>query len=57
MGAFGFLGSYVLITIAAPMYLYKIKELKSKDMVLCGAALLLLLVPAVGSVYPCRRPR
>jgi amino acid transporter len=52
MGAFGFLGSYVLITIAAPMYLKKIGELKVKDIVLCVAALGLLLVPAVGSVYP-----
>lgn len=52
MGAFGFLGAYVLITIAAPMYLKKIGELKVKDVVLCVAALALLLVPAVGSVYP-----
>jgi amino acid transporter len=52
MGAFGFLGSYVLITIAAPMYLKKIGELKAKDIILCVAALGLLLVPAVGSVYP-----
>jgi amino acid transporter len=52
MGAFGFLGAYILITIAAPMYLKKIGELKTKDIVLCAAALLLLLVPAIGSVYP-----
>jgi amino acid transporter len=52
MGAFGFLGAYVLITFAAPMYLKKIGELKAKDIVLCVAALALLLVPAVGSVYP-----
>ena len=52
MGAFGFLGAYVLITIAAPMYLKKIGELKTKDVAICTAALVLLLVPAVGSVYP-----
>jgi amino acid transporter len=52
MGAFGFIGAYVLITIAAPMYLKKIGELKTKDIILCVAALALLLVPAVGSVYP-----
>jgi hypothetical protein len=34
------------------MYLKKIGELKTKDVVLCVAALALLLVPAVGSVYP-----
>ena len=52
MGAFGFLGSYILITVAAPFYLKKIGELKTKDVVLCAAALGLMLVPAVGSVYP-----
>jgi amino acid transporter len=52
MGAFGFLGAYVLITVAAPLYLNKLGELKTKDVVICAAALLLLLVPAVGSVYP-----
>jgi amino acid transporter len=52
MGAFGFLGAYTLICIAAPMYLKKTGELKAKDMGFCIAALVLLLIPAVGSVYP-----
>jgi amino acid transporter len=52
MGAFGFLGAYTLICVAAPLYLKKIGELKTKDMVVCGLALGLLLIPAVGSVYP-----
>ena len=52
MGAFGFLGAYFLITLAAPMFLKKRGELKVKDVVLCSAALLLMLIPAVGSVYP-----
>jgi amino acid transporter len=52
MGAFGFLGAYTLICVAAPLYLKKIGELKTKDMVICGLALALLLIPAVGSVYP-----
>jgi amino acid transporter len=52
MGAFGFLGAYTLICIAAPMYLKKTGELKTKDMAICIAALALLLIPAVGSVYP-----
>ena len=52
MGAFGFLGAYTLICIAAPMYLWKINELKTKDIVICVLALSLLLIPAVGSVYP-----
>ncbi len=56
MGAFGFLGAYTLICIAAPLYLKKIGELKTKDMVVCALALGLLLIPAVGSVYPVPAP-
>jgi len=52
MGAFGFIGAYVLITLAAPFYVKKRGELKTRDVVLCVAAMLLLLIPAVGSVYP-----
>ncbi len=52
MGAFGFLGAYTLICIAAPCYLRKIGELRTRDVVICVAALALLLIPAVGSVYP-----
>jgi amino acid transporter len=52
MGAFGFIGAYSLICIAAPMYLKKTGQLKTKDMAFCIAALALLLIPAVGSVYP-----
>jgi amino acid transporter len=51
-GAFGFLGAYGLISAAAWGYLRKIGELKAKDVALSVAALALLLVPAVGSVYP-----
>lgn len=52
MGAFGFIGAYTLICIAAPLYLKKTGELKAKDTAICVAALGLLLIPAVGSVYP-----
>jgi amino acid transporter len=52
MGAFGFIGAYVLITIAAPMYLKKIGQLKVTDIIFCVAGLLLLAIPAIGSVYP-----
>jgi amino acid transporter len=52
MGAFGFMGAYILITVAAPIYLAKIGQLKTKDTVLCVAGLLLLAIPAIGSVYP-----
>jgi amino acid transporter len=52
MGAFGFLGAYFFITLAAPAFLKKRNELKATDVALCVAAVLLMLIPAVGSVYP-----
>jgi amino acid transporter len=56
MGAFGFLGAYFLITIAAPFYIKKRNELAGKDIAICAAAVVLMLIPAVGSVYPVPDP-
>jgi amino acid transporter len=50
--AFGFVVGYFLITVAAPVYLSRLGELRLQDRLGCGAALALLVVPAVGSVYP-----
>lgn len=55
-GAFGFLGAYFFVSIAAPMYLKKIGELRPLDIAYAAAALVCLLVPAVGSVYPVPAP-
>jgi amino acid transporter len=52
MGAFGFIGAYTLVCVAAPFYLWKIGELKAKHVVVCVLALGLLTIPAIGSVYP-----
>ncbi len=54
--AFGFIVAYTLVTLAAPVYLRRLGELKAKDMVGCIAALILLAIPAVGSVYPIPDP-
>ena len=51
-GAFGFLGAYFLISIAAPAYLSKRRELGAGALALSIASVVLLMVPAVGSVYP-----
>jgi amino acid transporter len=56
MGAFGFLGAYFLITVAAPLYVKKRRELRGRDVAFCVAALLLMAIPAVGSVYPVPDP-
>jgi amino acid transporter len=54
--AFGFVVAYALVTVAAPVYLKRLGELKGKDIVGCAAALVLLAIPAVGSVYPIPDP-
>jgi amino acid transporter len=51
-GAFGFLGGYFLISLAAPAYLKRIGALRGRDIALSAASVILLLVPAIGSVYP-----
>jgi amino acid transporter len=56
MGAMGFTGAYVLITLAAHGFLKKRGELKAKHMVLTISTLVLLLIPIVGLVYPVPAP-
>jgi amino acid transporter len=52
LGAMGFCGGYVLISIATPFYLKKIGELKPHHIALSVTALILLIVPIVGLVWP-----
>jgi amino acid transporter len=54
--AFGFIVAYCLVTVAAPVYLKRIGELTGRDIAGCVAALVLLAIPAVGSVYPIPDP-
>jgi amino acid transporter len=56
MGAFGFVGAYTFIVLAAPAFLKKRGELKAKHIVLCIVAMALLLIPIVGSVWPVPSP-
>jgi amino acid transporter len=56
MGAFGFLGAYFLVTLAAPAFLKKRGLLKAKDVAFCAAGVLLMFIPAIGSVYPVPAP-
>lgn len=48
----GFLLNYLLIAIAAPIYLYQEKELKPGSIVVSIITVLVMLIPIVGSVYP-----
>ncbi len=50
--AFGFIVPYGLISVAAPVYLHALGKLKGLDILVSGVSLLLLAVPAIGSVYP-----
>ena len=52
MGAFGFVGAYTCIVLAAPFFLKKRGELKAGHVALCVVAMVLMLIPIVGSVYP-----
>jgi hypothetical protein len=56
MGAFGFLGAYFLISLAAPMFLKKRGELKAKEIAMCGAAVALMIIPTVGMFVPLPDP-
>jgi amino acid transporter len=51
-GAFGFLGAYFLISVSAPMFLKQWGRLKPREIAIPVASVILLMVPAVGSVYP-----
>jgi len=56
MGAFGFLGAYFLVSLAAPAFLKKRGELKAKDVAMCAAAVLLMIIPTVGMFVPLPDP-
>jgi amino acid transporter len=50
--AFGFIGAYFLVSIAAPAYLRRAGIARKRDLALSIIAIVLLMVPALGSVYP-----
>ncbi|MBD2102559.1 APC family permease [Leptolyngbya sp. FACHB-261] len=52
IATYGFLMTYILISVAAPVYLYRERALKIGDIVLAVLSVLFMLVPVVGSVYP-----
>ena len=56
LAAFGFITPYCLISVAAPVYLKRLGEQQPRDLVMCAASLLLLMIPAVGSVVPIPDP-
>ena len=52
ISTFGFLLAYVLISIAAPVYLRRLGQLSPRGVLFAGAAVLFMVPPIVASVYP-----
>ena len=52
IATYGFLFVYILISVAAPIYLYRLGKLRSRDVAIAVLAILFMIVPVVGSVYP-----
>jgi amino acid transporter len=52
LAATGFLFSYFMIVVAAPVYLKKLGELKQSHIAVAVAGFILLMVPLVGLFYP-----
>jgi amino acid transporter len=52
MAATGFLFSYFMTVVAAPLYLKKLGELKQSNVAVAVVGCLLLMVPLVGLFYP-----
>jgi amino acid transporter len=50
MCSYGFLTVYILISLAAPIYLHKIKKLRVRDLVFSLCAIAFMLIPFLGSV-------
>lgn len=50
IASFGFLTVYVLISLAAPVYLHKIGKVRPKDLIFSAAAIGFMIIPILGSV-------
>lgn len=48
--SYGFLTVYILISIAAPVYLYKISKLRRRDVLFSVLAIGFMIIPVLGSV-------
>jgi amino acid transporter len=51
IATYGFILAYALVSISAPLYLYREKELKRRHVALSAVTILVLLIPIVGSIY------
>jgi amino acid transporter len=56
MATYGFLVGFVLISIAAPLYLRKLGQLTAGAIVISALAIVFMVAPIVGSFYPLPDP-
>ena len=56
IATFGFLLAYILVSIAAPVYLRSVGELRPRHILVATASLLFLLIPTVATFYPVPAP-
>jgi amino acid transporter len=56
LGSFGFVAIYAFVALGAPIYLRQRGELRPRHIVVAVGTIALLLIPAVGSVYPVPPP-
>jgi amino acid transporter len=52
IATFGFIVAYILIAVAAPIHLSRLKILKAWQIVVAVMAVLFMSVPLIGSIYP-----
>lgn len=52
LATYGFLLAYILISIATPVYLYRLQALRLFDIAIAAISIIFLMIPVVGSVYP-----
>ena len=52
LGSFGFVAIYAFVSIGAPVYLRRRGELRPRHVAVAAGTIALLIIPAVGSVYP-----
>ncbi|MBB5046950.1 amino acid transporter [Rhodopseudomonas rhenobacensis] len=52
LATFGFLVAYILVAVAAPLFLKRRGELRAAHLAVSAASVLLLALPLIGSLYP-----
>jgi amino acid transporter len=48
--SYGFLLVYILVSIAAPVYLYRLRKLRSRDVVFSALAVGFMMLPVIGTI-------